>query len=230
MSFEQNIFGDSTWATDWTIFYWATWIAWCPFVGSFIARISRGRTIREFVIVVLLVPTAVSMFWFSTFGAASVHADRQTGGTISDAVSEDVTAALFLALEQYPLAVVTSITAMLLVSVFFITSADSASFVLGSMSTGGALNPKTIVKFAWGIVIAAFAAVVLLAGGLEALQKVAIIAAVPFAVIMIAMCFSLYVALSRGEARGRDTSGVDDLRDRTKKNPRTLPAANPDET
>ena len=144
-------------------------------------------------------------------------------------MSEDVTAALFLALEQYPLAIVTSITAMLLVSVFFITSADSASFVLGSMSTGGALNPRTIVKFVWGIVIAAFAAVVLLAGGLEALQKVAIIAAVPFAVIMIAMCVSLYVALSRGEARGRVTSGVDDLQDRTKERPRTLPGANPDE-
>lgn len=149
MSFEQNIFADSTWANDWTIFYWATWIAWCPFVGTFIARISRGRTIREFVIVVLLVPTVVSMFWFSTFGAAGIHADRQIGGTITDTVSENVTAALFITLEQYPLAIVTSIVAMLLVSVFFITSADSASFVLGSMSTGGALNPSLVIKFVW---------------------------------------------------------------------------------
>ncbi len=208
MSFEQNIFADSTWANDWTIFYWATWIAWCPFVGTFIARISRGRTIREFVIVVLLVPTLVSMFWFSTFGAAGINADREMDGAITDAVSENVTTALFITLGQYPLAMVTSVVAILLVSVFFITSADSASFVLGSMSTGGALNPRTLVKFVWGIVIAAFAAVVLLAGGLDALQKVAIIAAVPFAVIMIAMCYALYVALSRDEAPGRPPGGA----------------------
>jgi glycine betaine transporter len=214
MSFEQNIFGDSTWANDWTIFYWATWIAWSPFVGTFIARISRGRTIREFVIVVLFVPTVVSMFWFSTFGAAGIHADRQMGGSITDTVAEDVTAALFMTLEQYPLGIITSVIAMLLVSVFFITSADSASFVLGSMSTGGALNPSLVVKFAWGFIIAAFAAVVLLAGGLEALQKVAIIAAVPFAVIMLAMCFSLYRGLSGEERPGRVPSGTYDLTER----------------
>jgi glycine betaine transporter len=228
MSFEQNVFADSTWADDWTIFYWATWIAWSPFVGTFIARISRGRTIREFVIVVLLVPTAVSMFWFSTFGAAGIHADRQLGGTITDTVAENVTEALFLTLEQYPLAIVTSIIAMLLVSVFFITSADSASFVLGSMSTGGALNPSMVVKFVWGIIIAAFAAVVLLAGGLEALQKVAIIAAVPFALIMIAMCFSLYRALSREKILEGVSSEVDDLRERRTEGAGNRPATNPE--
>ncbi len=228
MSFQQNIFAGSTWANNWTIFYWATWIAWCPFVGTFIARISRGRTIREFVIVVLLVPTLVSMFWFSTFGALGINADRQMGGTITDTVSENVTAALFITLEQYPLAIVTSIIAMALVSVFFITSADSASFVLGSMSTGGTLNPSLVVKFAWGITIAAFAAVVLLAGGLDALQKVAIIAAIPFAVIMIAMCFSLYVGLSREEAPERAAGGVDDLRERRTEGSGTSPATNPE--
>ena len=226
MSFQQNIFADSTWANDWTIFYWATWIAWCPFVGTFIARISRGRTIREFVIVVLFVPTLVSMFWFSTFGAAGIRADRQMGGTITDTVSENVTAALFITLEQYPLAMVTSIIAMLLVSVFFITSADSASFVLGSMSTGGTLNPSLVIKFAWGIIIAAFAAVVLLAGGLDALQKVAIIAAVPFAFIMIAMCFSLYVGLLREEASEQAAGGADDLRERRTEGSGTSPATN----
>jgi glycine betaine transporter len=229
MSFEQNVFADSTWANDWTLFYWATWIAWCPFVGTFIARISRGRTIREFVIVVLLVPTMVSMFWFSTFGAAAVYADRQTGGKIAGAVSENVTSALFITLEQYPLAIVTSIIAMALVSVFFITSADSASFVLGSMSTGGDLNPRIAVKFTWGFIIAAFAAVVLLAGGLDALQKVAIIAAVPFAVIMIAMCFSLYVGLTREEAPEEVPGWVDDLRERINEGSESRPPTNPQE-
>ncbi|MGF1472340.1 MAG: BCCT family transporter [Rubrobacteraceae bacterium] len=229
MSFEQNVFAEGTWASDWTLFYWATWIAWCPFVGTFIARISRGRTIREFVIVVLLVPTVVSMFWFSSFGAAGIHADRQTGGEITSAVSENVTNALFITFEQYPLAIVTSLIAMALVSVFFITSADSASFVLGSMSTGGALNPRVAVKFTWGFIIAAFAAVVLLAGGLDALQKVAIIAAVPFAVIMIAMCLSLYVGLSQEEAPEEVPGWVDDLRERLAENPEGRPASDPDD-
>ena len=227
MSFEQNVFADSTWANDWTLFYWATWIAWCPFVGTFIARISRGRTIREFVIVVLFVPTMVSMFWFSAFGTTGIWADRRTGGAISSAVSENVTNALFITLEQLPLGIVTSIIAMLLVSVFFITSADSASFVLGSMSTGGALNPRVVVKFVWGFIIAAFAAVVLLAGGLDALQKVAIIAAVPFAVIMIGMCLSLYVGLTREEAPEEVPSWVDDLRDSASEGSGSRPATNP---
>ena len=227
MSFEQNVFADSTWANDWTLFYWATWIAWCPFVGTFIARISRGRTIREFVIVVLFVPTMVSMFWFSAFGTTGIWADRRTGGAISSAVSENVTNALFITLEQLPLGIVTSIIAMLLVSVFFITSADSASFVLGSMSTGGALNPRVVVKFVWGFIIAAFAAVVLLAGGLDALQKVAIIAAVPFAVIMIGMCLSLYVGLTREEAPEEVPSWVDDLRDSASESSGSRPATNP---
>jgi glycine betaine transporter len=171
----------------------------------------------------------VSMFWFSTFGAAAVYADRQTGGKIAGAVSENVTSALFITLEQYPLAIVTSIIAMALVSVFFITSADSASFVLGSMSTGGDLNPRIAVKFTWGFIIAAFAAVVLLAGGLDALQKVAIIAAVPFAVIMIAMCFSLYVGLTREEAPEEVPGWVDDLRERINEGSESRPPTNPQE-
>ena len=152
MSFNQNVFdSDGTWAKNWTLFYWATWIAWAPFVGSFIARISQGRTIREFVIAVLFVPSLVSFFWFSTLGGTAIRLVRQGGGdTITSAVGDNVATALFVTFDQLPLSLVTSLIAILLVSVFFITSADSASFVLASMSTGGALNPATFVKLVWG--------------------------------------------------------------------------------
>lgn len=204
MSFERNVFEDSSWADNWTIFYWATWIAWAPFVGAFIARISRGRTIREFVIAVLFVPSIVSFFWFSTMGGTGIELNRTGDGVIASAVADNVNTALFVMLEQLPISFITSVIAMCLIAIFFITSADSASFVLGSMSSGGSLNPTTPVKFVWGIMIASFAAVLLLAGGLTALQNVATIAAVPFAVIMLFMCVSLFKALSNdpGAKRG----------------------------
>ncbi len=218
-SFNQNVFeSDGTWATNWTLFYWATWIAWAPFVGSFIARISRGRTIREFIVAVLFVPSVVSFLWFSTLGGTAIHLVRQGGAdTITAAVGDNVATALFVTFDQLPLSLVTSLIAIVLVSVFFITSADSASFVLASMSTGGALNPPTFVKLIWGAVISSFAAVLLVAGGLDALQKVAIIAAVPFAVIMIAICFSLYKALLKEpKPNRRETPVIEDLKRRVK--------------
>ena len=232
LSFEQNVFDqDTSWARNWTLFYWATWIAWCPFVGAFIARISRGRTIREFVIAVLLVPSVVSFFWFSALGGTAINLVRNGGGgEIVPAVQENVATALFVTFDQLPLALVTSLIAILLVSIFFITSADSASFVLGSMSTNGALNPKTAVKLTWGIVIASFAAVLLLAGGLEALKKIAIIAAIPFAFIMIFMCFSLYKGLSEEFEEESEESlerTGDDLRGRAG-SPGTATQANPE--
>jgi len=217
MSFNQNVFAsDGTWAQNWTLFYWATWIAWAPFVGSFIARISRGRSIREFIVAVLFVPSLVSFFWFSALGGTAIQLVRQGGAdTISEAVGNNVATALFVTFDRLPLSFVTSIIAIVLVSVFFITSADSASFVLASMSTGGELNPPTFVKLTWGAVISSFAAVLLLAGGLDALQKVAIIAAVPFAVIMIAMCFSLYKALLKEpKPHSSETPTVEVLKER----------------
>jgi glycine betaine transporter len=214
MSFERNVFADSSWANNWTIFYWATWIAWSPFVGAFIARISRGRTIREFIVAVLFVPTVVSFFWFSTMGGTGIELDRTGDGVISGAVADNVDTALFVMLEQLPVAFVTSLVAMFLIAVFFITSADSASFVLGSMSSGGALDPATPVKFVWGLVMASFAAVLLLSGGLTALQNVAIVAAVPFAVIMLFMCASLLKALRNDPAAKRaPSSPLEDARD-----------------
>lgn len=196
ISFRTNALEQSSWAGDWTLFYWATWIAWCPFVGAFIARISRGRTIREFVVGVLLVPSTLSFLWFSVLGGTALELNEATGGEIATAVDESVTAAFFVTLNQLPLSIISSVIVMLLVSVFFITSADSASFVLASMSSEGAVNPRVVLRFIWGLVISAFAAVILLSGGLDALQRVAIITAVPFAVIMIVMCWAMYKSFS----------------------------------
>jgi glycine betaine transporter len=234
MSFERNVFEDSSWANNWTIFYWATWIAWSPYVGAFIARISRGRTIREFVLAVLFVPSIVSFFWFSTMGGTGIELDRVGDGIISGAVADNVDTALFVMLEQLPISLITSILAMILIAIFFITSADSASFVLGSMSSGGTLDPANPVKFIWGIVIASFAAVLLLSGGLEALQNVAIIAAVPFAVVMLFMCVALFKAISKDPAAkrgGPSPTGVDDdIRGRVGERaaPKATPSSEPD--
>jgi glycine betaine transporter len=211
MSFDTNSFGDSSWAESWTLFYWAWWISWAPFVGAFIARISRGRTIREFVLGVLFAPTLLSFLWFTIFGGSAIHLDLYGGGNIAETAAnpDNLPQALFDTLNAFPLGAVTSVLALFLVSIFFVTSADSATFVLGSMSTAGAENPAGAVKLTWGAVIALFAAILLLTGGLDALQTATITAAVPFAVVMICLCFALYKTLradAEGELREPETN------------------------
>ncbi|MGP4062176.1 glycine betaine uptake BCCT transporter [Halobacillus sp. H74] len=196
MSFRLTPFAkDTTWVQDWTIFYWAWWISWAPFVGTFIARVSRGRTIREFVLGVLLVPTIFGALWFSVFGGTAISLEFFDGVDIYSDVSELGTeVALFSMMEHVPLGMIMSIIGLLLISTFFVTSADSATFVLGMQTTNGSLNPKNQVKFTWGIIQAGAAAVLLWQGGLQALQTAAIIAAFPFTFIMILICFSLFKA------------------------------------
>ncbi|OZM58432.1 glycine/betaine ABC transporter permease [Lottiidibacillus patelloidae] len=199
MSFKLNPFeqlslgeGESTFAQGWTIFYWAWWIAWAPFVGTFIARISKGRTVREFVIGVLAVPTLFGGLWFSVFGGSAIYLDQIKNAGIKavmDAQGKEV--ALFSVLEQFPLGFFMSLLAILLISTFFITSADSATFVLGMQTTNGSLHPSNFIKFIWGIIQSSAAAVLLWFGGLGALQTASIIAAFPFTIIMILMMFSL---------------------------------------
>ncbi|UOR12975.1 glycine betaine uptake BCCT transporter [Halobacillus amylolyticus] len=195
MSFRLNPFADEeyTWIKDWTIFYWAWWISWAPFVGTFIARVSKGRTIREFILGVLLVPTVFGALWFSVFGGTAISLEFFNGVDIfSDVSNLGTEVALFSMLEHVPLGGIMTVVALLLISTFFITSADSATFVLGMQTTHGSLNPKNQVKFVWGIIQASAAAVLLWTGGLTALQTAAIIAAFPFTIIMILMCFSLF--------------------------------------
>ncbi|GAJ40840.1 glycine betaine uptake BCCT transporter [Saccharococcus caldoxylosilyticus] len=192
MSFRLTPFEQSDWPKSWTIFYWAWWIAWAPFVGTFIARISRGRTIREFMIGVLAVPTVFSALWFSVFGGSALYLERFQHISIIDVMNDKgMETALFFMLQQFPFGTILSGLAILLICTFFVTSADSATFVLGMQTTNGMLNPPNSVKFIWGIAQSAAAVILLWTGGLQALQTASIVAAFPFAIIMILIVISL---------------------------------------
>lgn len=173
------------WMADWTLFYWAWWIAWSPFVGMFIARISRGRTIRQFVVGVLLVPAAFTFLWMTVFGNTAIALDLgPAAGGIAKAVHADLSTALFKFLEYLPGRSLTSTLAILLVAVFFITSADSGSLVIGTLASGGAEETPRFQRVFWCILLGATAALLLLAGGLGALQAATLMAALPFCFIM----------------------------------------------
>jgi choline-glycine betaine transporter len=188
----------ATWLRGWTVFYWAWWISWTPFVGLFIARISRGRTIRQFVTGVLLVPSFVSLMWFAVFGGAGIAAQR---GGLDVAGQGTTEGQLFAVLEQYPLATVATVVVMLLVAIFFVSGADAASIVMGSLSQRGTLEPSRSVVIFWGVVMGSVAAIMLLLGedgaALTGLQNLTIIAALPFACVMAVMALSLVKDLRR---------------------------------
>lgn len=189
--------GNREWLDAWTIFYWAWWISWSPFVSMFIARVSRGRTIREFLVYVVLVPTVLCAIWFAAFGSAAI--DIQQSG-IADLTAGAVETTLFMMFNEMPFGFGLSIIAILLLLTFFISSADSATFVLGMQSTNGSLTPDNSVKVVWGILQSAIAAILLSVGGLAAIQNTIIIAALPFSFVMLLMVWSLLKAL-KGDAR-----------------------------
>ncbi|KJS19222.1 MAG: glycine/betaine ABC transporter permease [Clostridiaceae bacterium BRH_c20a] len=195
MSLRLTPFTESKWVANWTLFYWAWWIAWAPFVGTFIARVSRGRTIREFVIGVLLIPSLFSFIWFATFGGTGLYLQLFKDVPLAQAVQEDITAALFITLTQLPLGNILVGIATILILTFFITSADSATFVLGMLTGKGTLHPASWLKIIWGLTQSAIAGVLLLSGGLTGLQTASIVTALPFAAIMVGMGVSLYRAL-----------------------------------
>ncbi|MBE7721981.1 MAG: BCCT family transporter [Lacrimispora celerecrescens] len=192
-SFAINPFGDKSWLGSWTIFYWAWWIAWGPFVGTFIARISKGRTIREFVFGVILAPSLVSFIWFSVFGSLGLNLDK---GIISKAI-ETTETALFVVFRQYPLGSIFSIIAICLLGTFFITSANSGIFVLSMFSSEGDMEPANGKKIFWGVIQALLALVLLMTGGLGALQTCSIVAAFPLAIIMLLCCVCLIKELMK---------------------------------
>ncbi|MCX4514250.1 BCCT family transporter [Streptomyces sp. NBC_01619] len=184
--------GVADWLGTWTVFYWAWWISWTPFVGMFIARISRGRTIRQFVGGVILVPSTVSLCWFAVFGGTAMT--LQDRGRLGEEATPE--GQLFAVLQQFPLATVMSLLVMILVGIFFVSGADAASLVMGTLSQKGALEPGRFVVVFWGAVTGAVAAVMLLIGGgqgdaLAGLQNLTILVAAPFVVVMIGMCFAL---------------------------------------
>ncbi|NJP67932.1 BCCT family transporter [Streptomyces spiramenti] len=196
-------FGEQEWLGAWTIFYWAWWLSWAPFVGTFIARISRGRTVREFLIGVLLIPSGASVVWFSVMGGSAIRTDATGRSDLTGAIAEKgEEAGMFGLLDALPLGTISSFVAIVLVMAYFITSADSAALVMGSLTSSGALHPRGWLVVTWGVLMAAVAAVLLVAGGLEALRSATILVALPFVVVMLLMCFALIRELSRDPGAG----------------------------
>ena len=209
----QNFFGDSlmmmpygddSWNGAWRIFYWAWWIAWAPFVGSFIARISRGRTIREFVFGVMLAPAMGSILWFAIMGSLPLHLFAE--GTMSLETLGELAAtpetALFEVMSMYPLGSILCVVSLVLLCTFFITSANSGTFILAMFSSHGDLNPPNSKKVLWGVVMAVLATGLLMAGGLKPLQTISLVAAFPFIFIMLFAGYALVKQLCRDTAEG----------------------------
>ncbi|MEY9139931.1 glycine betaine transporter [Mammaliicoccus lentus] len=197
-SFDTGMFNSqkADWMSDWTFFQLAWWISWSPFVGVFIARVSRGRTVREFIGGVMLVPVLISFIWFSVFGVLGIETAKKHPA-IFDMPPET---ALFGVFNEMPLGLILSIITLALIATFFITSADSATFVLGMLTTRGSLNPSSFIKIVWGVAQSLIAFILLFTGGdngLNALQNTAIITALPFSVIIIFMMISFYKDANR---------------------------------
>lgn len=185
----------SNWQNSWTVFYWGWWIAWSPFVGMFIARISKGRSVREFILGVLIVPSIVTFFWISAFGSSSIQQALLGDNTIINAVNDNVATALFVFFEDYPFAVALNVIGVILIAGFFVTSSDSGSLVVDSLTSGGKIDAPVGQRIFWAIAEGAIAAVLLIGGGLQALQTASIVTGLPFAFILLFMCYSLYKGL-----------------------------------
>ncbi|GAB3544705.1 glycine betaine transporter [Actinopolyspora lacussalsi] len=199
MSFRLDAFDPNTdWLGSWTVFYWSWWIAWAPYVGMFMARISRGRSIREFVGATVLGPSVVSIIWIAVFGGAALRLARDgQASAIAETVAQSPAAGMFVFIQQYPLPILLSIITLVVLWVFFVASADSGTVVLGELSTGGSPNPRVWVRVLWGLLLAGVAAVLLVSGGLGALQKASVLTGTPFAILLIGICVSFYKTLSR---------------------------------
>jgi glycine betaine transporter len=192
MSLQGTAFGDLQWMQWWTYFMMAWWVAWGAFVGVFLARISKGRTIRGFIMGVLAVPTLVFFTWFTVFGGTAIHVDMFQGGTIADQTAADINNAFFATLDAFPLANVTSFVAIILVVMFFVSGADANTYVLAMMTSGGSLNPRRSILVLWGVLTGVTAIVLMLAGGLTALQNTVIVTSAPFLLIIAGLAVSFW--------------------------------------
>ncbi|GLQ54005.1 transporter [Devosia nitrariae] len=197
------------WIDAWTLFYWAWWISWSPFVGMFIARISRGRTVREFVVAVLFIPAGFTFLWMTVFGNTAIHIDTTVAnGALAVAVSEDLSVALFQFFQYLPLPALTSSLAVLLVAIFFITSSDSGSLVVDTIAAGGETQTTALQRVFWCVLEGLIAAVLLVAGGLAALQSATIATALPFSLIMLVLIWSLFTGMKSDLAQQRVGQGA----------------------
>lgn len=197
-------YSGTDWQAGWTIFYWAWWVSWAPFVGVFIARISRGRTVREFVLGVLLIPMTILFFWFTTFGGVAIHMELlaaldplMASPGLVEAVQADTGSAIFKLVEYYPLTKPITLLIVIMIVLWFVTSSDSASFVIDMLTAGGDTNPPKIQRLFWAIMQGLIAAILLAAGGLGALQAAAIVAGLPFALVILVMMYALWRGLGR---------------------------------
>ncbi|MEM6425962.1 MAG: BCCT family transporter [Cyanobacteria bacterium P01_D01_bin.128] len=197
LSLWTETFQEGDWQHGWTVFYWGWWVSWSPFVGIFIARVSKGRTVREFIFGVLLLPSALTFLWMSVFGGTAMNMELGAlSGVIGDAVAENVSTALFVMLDQLPLTAITSFVGIVLVVVFFVTSSDSGSLVVDSLTSGGKLESPVPQRVFWAVMEGVVAAALLLGGGLSALQTASITTGLPFTIVLLIMCYSIYKGLS----------------------------------
>ncbi|GLU88766.1 MULTISPECIES: BCCT family transporter [Agromyces] len=201
LSFNTSAFqgeAGEQWQASWTSFYWGWWISWAPFVGIFIARVSKGRTVREFVMGVIIVPTLLGILWFAVLGGSALAIELQTPGALTRPDGTvDVQGALFQLLEYVPGTQIVTIGVIILIAIFFVTSADSGALVMGMIATGGQLNPKRWIRTFFTAITALLAIALLLSGGLTALQTAAIIIALPFSIVMLLICWSTIIAFRR---------------------------------
>ncbi|BCS98035.1 hypothetical protein DSLASN_36670 [Desulfoluna limicola] len=192
----SETFENTSWQNGWTVFYWGWWIAWSPFVGMFIARVSRGRTIREFLMGVLCVPAFVTFVWLTVFGNSALFIEMFGAGDLAKAVADNVAVSLFVFLEHFPFSSVSSLLGVLVVVCFFVTSSDSGSMVIDIITAGGNPDPPIPQRLFWAILEGVVAATLLLCGGLAALQSAVIATGLPFAIVLIVMCISLKKGLN----------------------------------
>lgn len=198
LSFQTDAFAaDRTWISDWTIFYWGWWISWSPFVGMFIARISRGRTIRQFIAGVLIAPLGVGTIWFAVFGGNGIQRELEGEGGMVEVVATDIDAAVFELYQGLPASTLLSLLTVLIVAVFFITSADSGSLVIDVLASGGQLHTSRTQRVGWAVLLGVVAISLLLSGGLLALQTASIATALPVSIVLMVGCVSLWRALTR---------------------------------
>ncbi|MGD2117413.1 MAG: BCCT family transporter [Chromatiales bacterium] len=196
LSLWTETFRETNWQGSWTVFYWAWWISWSPFVGMFIARISKGRTVKEFVLGVILIPTLLSFVWMSVFGGSAIFLQSHEIADITAAVKDDVATAMFVMLHNFPLSEILSFVAILLVTIFFITSSDSGSLVVDHLTSGGKLNSPTPQRVFWATMEGLIAAVLLIGGGLTTLQTASVSTGLPFALVLLIGVYALYVGFS----------------------------------
>ncbi|MFB9860821.1 BCCT family transporter [Salinicoccus siamensis] len=196
-SLRMQPYTGEVWVQEWTVFYWAWVIAWSPFIGSFVARVSKGRSIREYVMGILIIPPILSFLWIGALGGTAIYSDLFNGTNIGALVLEDDTAALFALFDQLPLTELFSALAILLIFTFLVTSADSATFIVAGMTSGNTDSPSTRLKVIWGVLLGFLTVTLIIAGGLTSLQAASLLAGLPFGLVLIAMIIAVSKSLRR---------------------------------